>query len=502
MKRGARMKYGKMFIAFLLLTGCLLNLFGCAAAGSPETTAAPEFMSAATETTAPIYEPPHTGVPVSVQYIRTDGIAENEQYPGARVILGTEDLQAYYNAFRDQYDLERREDPGSDYTVGFLDACDKYDEAYFAENYLILVVLEEPSGSIRHEVEQVIVDFGGQDTEIYLKRLVPEAGTDDMAQWHLLVELQRRGVTEYSGKVQVYIDGKLSYDGDRIVPPELRCEFTEPPVGTLVTPEQAVSLTPVGYGWNYPQGDGIMVAVIADQAARPVTDGAAGPVAIGAEYATTVYQPVPGSNAYEPTNKLGYAVKLHWEEMPDSVICTCWPESVRQDADIPGEMIDYNPEGMFYAKEGGYIYEFAATWEEGKREYYGTANYYVYIAGGADHTHRIAATEQTVDDPFTGYCGNTQTTLYVDGKAYTFMGGHSVTLTDILLNLDYDPMKVCRCLPEYTVDTEFGAGYGIHLSEGYARCEKGQADLTREQIDAIREIINWAVETNCTYPVS
>ena len=346
MKRGARMKFGKMFIAFLLLTGCLLNLFGCAAAGSTETTAAPEFMSAATETTAPIYEPSHTGVPVSVQYIRTDGIAENEQYPGARVILGTEDLQAYYNAFRDQYDLERREDPGSDYTVGFLDACDKYDEAYFAENYLILVVLEEPSGSIRHEVEQVIVDFGGQDTEIYLKRLVPEAGTDDMAQWHLLVELQRRGVTEYSGKVQVYIDGKLSYDGDRIVPPELRCEFTEPPVGTLVTPEQEV------------------------------------------------------------------------------------------------------------------------------------------------------------DDPFTGYCGNTQTTLYVDGKAYTFMGGHSVTLTDILLNLDYDPMKVCRCLPEYTVDTEFGTGYGIHLSEGYARSEKGQADLTREQIDAIREIINWAVETNCTYPVS
>lgn len=121
---------------------------------------------------------------------------------------------------------------------------------------------------------------------------------------------------------------------------------------------------------------------------------------------------------------------------------------------------------------------------------------------GTDHTHHVATEAQTVDDPVTGYCGNIQTTLRIKDKAYTFMYGHSVTLTDILINLNYNPLFVCRCLPEYTVDTEFGKGYGINLTEGYARCEKGQADLTQEQIDQIAAIIRWVETTNCEYPIN
>ena len=110
-----------------------------------------------------------------------------------------------------------------------------------------------------------------------------------------------------------------------------------------------------------------------------------------------------------------------------------------------------------------------------------------------DHTHQPAKEEQTVSDPFVGYCGNTQTTIYFEeNKSYTFMSGNSVTVTDILLNLDYDTKKLCKCLPEYKVDTEFGLGYGINLTEGYARYDKGQAELTQEQIDKLKEIILWA----------
>ena len=72
------------------------------------------------------------------------------------------------------------------------------------------------------------------------------------------------------------------------------------------------------------------------------------------------------------------------------------------------------------------------------------------------------------------------------------MYGESVTMTDILVNLDYDKNKLCKCLPEYTVDTEFGKGYGINLTDGYARCDKGQADLTSEQINKLKTIILWA----------
>lgn len=121
------------------------------------------------------------------------------------------------------------------------------------------------------------------------------------------------------------------------------------------------------------------------------------------------------------------------------------------------------------------------------------------LGSHGDHIHRPAPEPQTAQETISGYCGNIQTTLYIGDKEYTFMYGHSVTLTDILANLDYDPMKVCRCRPEYWVDTEFASGYGINLRSGYARCEMGQADLTQEQIDTIGQIIQWAETTNCTY---
>lgn len=107
--------------------------------------------------------------------------------------------------------------------------------------------------------------------------------------------------------------------------------------------------------------------------------------------------------------------------------------------------------------------------------------------------HEPAAEPQTVADPVSGYCGNTVTEVTLDGETYSFWGSDSVNLTDIVINLAYDPEAVCRCLPEFTVDTEFGDGYGVNLSESYVRCEAGQAPLTAEQTEAIRGI----VERNC-----
>lgn len=90
-------------------------------------------------------------------------------------------------------------------------------------------------------------------------------------------------------------------------------------------------------------------------------------------------------------------------------------------------------------------------------------------------------------------CGNTITTIHFDdGKSYSFMYGNSVEMTNILINLDYAEGTMCDCLPEYTVDTEYGTGYGINLTEGYARFDGGQVDLTQAQIDKLKEIILWA----------
>ncbi len=106
--------------------------------------------------------------------------------------------------------------------------------------------------------------------------------------------------------------------------------------------------------------------------------------------------------------------------------------------------------------------------------------------------HTPAAEPQTVENPVTGYCGNTATEVTLDGETYSFWGEDSVALTDIVINLAYTE-EVCRCLPEFTVDTEFGDGYGVNLTESYVRCREGQAQLTAEQAEAIRGIL----ERNC-----
>lgn len=108
------------------------------------------------------------------------------------------------------------------------------------------------------------------------------------------------------------------------------------------------------------------------------------------------------------------------------------------------------------------------------------------------HVHQPAAEPQTVEAPVSGYCGNTVTKVTADGEEYAFWGSDSVALTDILENLAYAP-EICRCPTEYAVDTEFGSGYGVNLTESFARCEGGQASLTAEQAEAIRGIL----ERNC-----
>lgn len=106
-----------------------------------------------------------------------------------------------------------------------------------------------------------------------------------------------------------------------------------------------------------------------------------------------------------------------------------------------------------------------------------------------DHSHRFAEEEQTVEDPVKGYCGNMTAAIDVAGERFEISGSDAVAITKILINLDYDPDQVCRCMTDITVDTETLTDIRINLGEAFARCEKGQAALTEEQVQVIRQII-------------
>ncbi|MBR3807212.1 MAG: hypothetical protein IKJ15_02420 [Lachnospiraceae bacterium] len=141
-----------------------------------------------------------------VQYVRTNAYHEGTEYPDTKIIRSVDELNAYYNANKGKFDLERHDKVYSDTTIGFLDACDKYDETYFENHILVMVLLEEGSGSNRHEVDGVKASSDGK-LYVDISSIVPEVGTCDMAQWHILVELDADIKVESESDVEVYLDG-------------------------------------------------------------------------------------------------------------------------------------------------------------------------------------------------------------------------------------------------------------------------------------------------------
>lgn len=128
------------------------------------------------------------GVPFAAQYVRTNGYRDGVSYPVVTLIDSAAVLRRYYEANRALYDFSHKETVYSDTTVGFVDAIAGYDEAWFETHQLLLVLLEEGSGSVRHTVTKVTARPAAS---INIDRLIPEVGTDDMAEWHILIETDR-----------------------------------------------------------------------------------------------------------------------------------------------------------------------------------------------------------------------------------------------------------------------------------------------------------------------
>lgn len=320
-----------------------------------------------------------TPIDFVAQYIRTDGYQDGAKYPKVEIIENKENLAAYYITYREIYNLERRDAVYSDTSIGFLDACDQYTEEFFQENYLIFVLLEEGSGSISHEVERLGLNDTQTRLRVDIHRDVPEVGTADMAEWHIILELNRDNLIESPNDIHVYLDGTLFFDGVPVETPYEEPEpiFDSPPNGWIFTPDGKFKLAKGGRNWTYKQDNGEYLSVIADQAGRPMEQRFMETVTIDGKHLETVYAPVPDSDIYEATNSLGCLLKLDFEAQPDSVTLTCWPDTVWQDSNAQEEDVISHEGTSFYAKPGGYVYEITASWNQGN--YYGTANYYVHM---------------------------------------------------------------------------------------------------------------------------
>ena len=132
-------------------------------------------------------------VDFDAQYIRAGSKKELSAYPAVKIIRSANEMSRYL----------KNETHMSEELVS---ACEKYNADYFKEQILIIVLLEEGSGSVRHEVEKV----GSDNTHavIQIKSIAPEVGTCDMAWWHILIEPEAGVQIADEEDVTVFLGGR------------------------------------------------------------------------------------------------------------------------------------------------------------------------------------------------------------------------------------------------------------------------------------------------------
>ena len=118
----------------------------------------------------------------AVRYIRSYGDYRSIATPIIELISSKADLERFYAGSS----TSNRGSINSGTPGEFRDVISMYSEDFFNDRYLVIVIIEENSGSIRHRVDGV-----SGNGNIAITRMLPEMGTSDMAEWHIWIELDR-----------------------------------------------------------------------------------------------------------------------------------------------------------------------------------------------------------------------------------------------------------------------------------------------------------------------
>lgn len=126
------------------------------------------------------------------EFIRTNRFFSSQNNHGnetSNFLIKTHDeMEQLLQDIRDEFETGIDE-----YLQEYLDETislfEKYDTKFFENSNLILVGIEETSGSTRHKILSVNV-FDDKIT-IKIKRISPNIGTCDMAYWHLFLTVSK-----------------------------------------------------------------------------------------------------------------------------------------------------------------------------------------------------------------------------------------------------------------------------------------------------------------------
>lgn len=117
------------------------------------------------------------------QYLKTPSVLEDVEYPVIKKITSVAELNQYYKDNVDNYDFF--DNTGVD--VPFATAIDEYDDNYFEQSFLLLMVLEEKNSSIYHEIQKI-----DEDGNILIEKNITDKDSTNTTHWHVLIELDKQ----------------------------------------------------------------------------------------------------------------------------------------------------------------------------------------------------------------------------------------------------------------------------------------------------------------------
>lgn len=119
-------------------------------------------------------------VTFEAKYVRTDGSISEVTEPVVKKITSLKELNDYYTENKENYNFTDNSELSSSFTT----EIDKYDEEYFKNSFLLVVLVQEEGSDIYHTVKSV-----SEDGKVVIERNLANHESTDIATWHVLVEL-------------------------------------------------------------------------------------------------------------------------------------------------------------------------------------------------------------------------------------------------------------------------------------------------------------------------
>jgi len=110
-------------------------------------------------------------------------------YPLVVRISSARELRDYYERNRNIYQFNQGYYSEDNMAESVFSESSGFDDVFFATRFLLFIIIEEGSGSVRHKVETLLP--GNGTLPVNITRIIPDIGTADMAQWHIVLALDK-----------------------------------------------------------------------------------------------------------------------------------------------------------------------------------------------------------------------------------------------------------------------------------------------------------------------